>query len=948
MISPIKRTTTIGDSRDAQLQLYNDKVYYVWAEHDGSYYQIWTAVMDTDGNNFVATKRTASAYDKRAPQMQIVDDKIYFVWYSDYGAEYYQIATATMNIDGSGWTTTKRTTSDYHKMYPQLCVSGSYIYYAWEERIGSYTQVATAVMNINGSGWSEAVRTSYPNGYVRKVQLQVSNGYIYYVWYKNATGDEYQIYTARMAINGTGWAAVKRTSSAYDKVIPQLQVVGSKIYYVYLDYSGDYHDVWTAVMNIDGTGWEATQRTTTDYDKEHPQLQVIDDKIYYIYLLKTGTPRQIMTATMGTDGSGWTAIQGTNTAYLKQYPQLDMPYYVWEEKDDDGHYQIWTGRLLTGKSSITTSVDIILFKTPNIINIKATKLAGNLTLYGEITEKYATIIERGFEYKIQDNEPGEEETGTEVKEEKETGFDVGEYNLSSQDTFKDLYCAEENTIWWFRAYCKDKKDNKFVAETWMKNVPTVTTDGVSTTVFTLTGEGDITDLGANKVTKRGMRIVKNFVGSIHDTLQYREKGFTVYSQEHRSIYTDSGILTGFEWVIVFEKYVYTEKTGGYETGAYEITTGDTLMTGLIPGDNYDIYAFAENNLGKGFGEPIAANTLLMVVEEEPIEGKTTAEKTIFINDIPSGSKVIRAGIRYGRTTSCNEGYVEKTGEWGNGDTITFFLTGLNPDTKYYEEPYFILEDEEGNQEEVAQESGEEDDPYADKYTITKCESAEGGTKTKATTGENHELENGDRVIIYGTNYYDGEYEISNITDNTFYFDHEFLGDDQGYWWYGDEPFPFPDIDTIFDDDFPEINFPDMDEQGIDYELVVSQIKCNKIADQSIIDMYGRRRSTTITNHLIQDMDTCKAVRDNYINEFQILKLKVVLDYDIPIPFERADCILLGDGKYNYKEDGEGVIGAKADGEGIVEGQKSLIAKIRKIDVKQISGKGAILTLELEV
>jgi len=203
-------------------------------------------------------------------------------------------------------------------------------------------------------------------------------------------------------------------------------------------------------------------------------------------------------------------------------------------------------------------------------------------------------------------------------------------------------------------------------------------------------------------------------------------------------------------------------------------------------------------------------------------------------------------------------------------------------------------------------------------------------------------------MIYATNYYDGEYEISNITADTFDFVHSFDGDDTGFWWYGDEPFPFEDIDTIEDPDWPEYEMPVLDEFGIDYELVISEIKCSKISAQSIIDMYGRRRSTEITNHLIQDIITCGTVIDDYINQFQTLKLKVNLDYDIPIPFEREDVILLGDGTYNYKVDGEGVIGAKADGEGVISAQKSMLAKIRKIDLRQVSGKGVILNLELEV
>ena len=120
-----------------------------------------------------------------------------------------------------------------------------------------------------------------------------------------------------------------------------------------------------------------------------------------------------------------------------------------------------------------------------------------------------------------------------------------------------------------------------------------------------------------------------------------------------------------------------------------------------------------------------------------------------------------------------------------------------------------------------------------------------------------------------------------------------------------------------------------------------------MADQSIIDKYGRRRTLTIKNDLIQTKEFCKSTRDNYLNRFQELKLKIDIEYDIPLPFEREDTILLAYGQINYKTDGNGVIEAKADGEGIINGKMSILTKIRKININA-RAEEAILTLELEV
>lgn len=113
-------------------------------------------------------------------------------------------------------------------------------------------------------------------------------------------------------------------------------------------------------------------------------------------------------------------------------------------------------------------------------------------------------------------------------------------------------------------------------------------------------------------------------------------------------------------------------------------------------------------------------------------------------------------------------------------------------------------------------------------------------------------------------------------------------------------------------------------------------------------MYGRRRSQTINNHLIQTHENCKTIAIEYVEKFQILKMKIAIDYDIPIPFEREDVILLGDGKHKYREDGEGLIAFMADGAGTILQQSFILAKIRKIDSNYISGTELILSLELEV
>ena len=520
------------------------------------------------------------------------------------------------------------------------------------------------------------------------------------------------------------------------------------------------------------------------------------------------------------------------------------------------------------------------FPVPIPGNVKAVKSAGHLYLYGNIPDLEGhVVVERGFEYLVQDNEPGGEDTGTEVKETDEGGFGAGEYNLSSWDTFNDLYRAEENEIWWFRAYCLDDGENKYKAETWMKNVPIMTTfECTEVYAQEAKGNGELVDIGANIVTLRGFRIIKEYKGDLSGAKTYRADGFEGELDMEKE-YDNEGKLTGFTWTGDLHRDSLHEDTEGYGLGIYDkILGGGFLGEGfglyLKSNDHYKVVAIAENQLGMGFGEEVDLNTGKLILPSLD----TTREKTITLGTLPGGTTVTRIGIRLGRTMGCNEIHVYEDGEWGSGQSVTFFITELIPGASYYKMPYIVI------------------------------------------------------------NYGDYEEEVLAIPD---YRNPERLEE-----WLEDYPIEvFPEVED--EDELDQIII-DSSVGDISYRTIIKEIKCEKIGEQSFIDRYGRRRSQTVDNHLIQSRVNCEIIVDDYIDKFQILKQKYALEYDIPIPFEREDVILLGDGKTKYKDDGQGLIAFKADGEGEVLQEDFILAKIRKIDGRFISGKEAILDLELEV
>ena len=321
-----------------QFQVSGNRIYYVWHEYDGPFRQIFTAEMNIDGTGWKAEKRTSGRFDKVFPQLQVVGNKIYYVRQQPDATKNRQILTMETNVDGTGWKEAQRTNTPFDKQFPQLQVVGNKIYYTWNEFDEKFRQIWTAEMNTDGTGWNAVRRTSTPFEKFEP-QLQVVGDKIYLVW-REFDRSHFQIWTAVMNRDGTEWQAVKRTTSPQDKHNPQLQINGGKIYLTWHEADGpDWrkarYQIWTAEMIVDGTGWRAIQRTIAGFDKYTPQLQVAGGKIYYVWEESDGKHRQIWTAVVNQDGTGWKAEKRTKSPYGKYDPQFQIIgnkiYYVWHE-----------------------------------------------------------------------------------------------------------------------------------------------------------------------------------------------------------------------------------------------------------------------------------------------------------------------------------------------------------------------------------------------------------------------------------------------------------------------------------------------------------------------------------------------------------------------------------------------------------------------------------------
>jgi len=178
--------------------------------------------------------------------------------------------------------------------------------------------------------------------------------------------------------------------------------------------------------------------------------------------------------------------------------------------------------------------------------------------------------------------------------------------------------------------------------------PTVTTQAVSAIgETTATGNGNITDIGSENATKRG--VCWNTTGSP-----------TVANSK-------------------------SEETGSFGTGAFS-----RPMTGLARGEKYYVKAYAYNSGGYSYGSEVNFYTYPAVTTQAPTDIIRANPATLTANGL-IGLDVVEPittrGFKYGLTEAdtWNE---SESGSFSEG-TFSLQLTGLDPDTTYYIRAYAI-------------------------------------------------------------------------------------------------------------------------------------------------------------------------------------------------------------------------------------------------------------------
>ena len=399
------------------------------------------------------------------------------------------------------------------------------------------------------------------------------------------------------------------------------------------------------------------------------------------------------TITFNTDGRNWINKEGWTKLVLRIDREIngDAPVTPSEGGDNAEGVQIY----FHPEEMVYTKL-IITFTSISVQNVRAENnpTFARTILFGNITGEFV-ITERGFEYLIQDTEPSAEDTGIEIKETKESGFEAGEYSLKNKTLYDQQYIAD-NIVWWFRSYCKDDAENRYIAESWMKNLPNIITlDMTNINYNKADGNGLIISEGASELSRRGFEVKHEYSGSYMDSWKFEIAGFEG-ELENKTTEGAGGVIIDFYWAGDLVKTVL--ETAGLALGAFVITIGEMLFGWpvmddcLIDGKAYKCRAFADNEFGRVYGEDIdfSTPTRTYFSENPPTIGELTIVKNEIIENLPVGITASRRGFRYGTTETADEFDVHENGSFTNGP-YSMMLVDLLPDTTYYIYAYIIVE-----------------------------------------------------------------------------------------------------------------------------------------------------------------------------------------------------------------------------------------------------------------
>jgi len=383
-------------------EAYDDSIFakhYAWTEEDGdTIRQLWTGIL-TPSDGFTATKRTSgTGYDDIQDMgMCVHGGKVYMAYgHAEDFSGTQKLYTAVMDEDGTDFAESLRRTfpdaTAWRTQHVQIHALDSTIYTAWIERIGSYYQLLTATMDLDGSNWSATQRTSDATDKT-DLDMQIYNNMIY-VLFVDLSGGNWRLNLASINLDGTNWAAIERytlTGPAYHRAT--MHIVDDVLYLFWGETSTDYHYDYlylatrnvgyerltitskSAAFTVGETITGGTSGATATVKVDADTYLDVSERSVTVFTdgeeIEGGTSGSTATMTSSDEG-GWSKSTldtidhweyhdptlTTWTHYHTMYVEGNFVYLAWTQQTGtypDVVNALWTGRCNTDKTGFTST-----------------------------------------------------------------------------------------------------------------------------------------------------------------------------------------------------------------------------------------------------------------------------------------------------------------------------------------------------------------------------------------------------------------------------------------------------------------------------------------------------------------------------------------------------------------------------------------------------------------
>jgi hypothetical protein len=207
------------------------KLYYAYSNYDWNVTDtsgLYTAESALDGTGWAATLRVDPAVVGATPEdldMSISGTKLWLIYSLD-DFSYSQIHTASLNTDGTGWTTRKQTNTASNKFYVSILAGTDYNYCVWLDITNGY-KLYLAVFKSDNDGFtfkqrgSSTVDVSYvSNEWTRPYISYVSADIFWLSWAEDGSvgTTDTQIATSRVYKATISTALYLKTSGANEYI----------------------------------------------------------------------------------------------------------------------------------------------------------------------------------------------------------------------------------------------------------------------------------------------------------------------------------------------------------------------------------------------------------------------------------------------------------------------------------------------------------------------------------------------------------------------------------------------------------------------------------------------------------------------------------------------------------------------------------------------------------